>query len=106
MVPDKATTRWRSRGEAWREKAPGRTVALTPMLLGHAVTCFRCRLLKTNGSQSTSRHRPIAFSRKGLPLGLCSLSIMRAGGLFKIADDPFGGLPQIRHDRILRRRRV
>ena len=60
----------RPRGEAWREKALGRTVALTCIVLGHTVTCYRCCSRRTRGSRSASRHRPIAFSRKGLPLGL------------------------------------
>jgi hypothetical protein len=71
--PRKATTYRSPRGKACREKAPRRTVTLTCLALDHAGTCCHCCLLQTSGSHSTSRNRPIAFSRRDLPLRLCTI---------------------------------
>ena len=62
-------TRSSPTGEPWREKASDRTIALTSMVLGQSVTCLYSCLLQTNSLQSTSRQKPIAFDRKGSPVG-------------------------------------
>jgi magnesium transporter len=75
IVRREATTQTNIWGEAWREEAPGRTVALTCMVPGYALTCYHCCSRRTRGSRSTSRHRPITPStslRAGFSGKFCS----------------------------------
>ena len=62
-------TRSSPAGESWSEKASDRAIALTSMVLGQSATCFYPCLLQTNSLLSTSRQKPIAFDRKGSPVG-------------------------------------
>jgi hypothetical protein len=69
MLRGKRSTHCKPRGEAWREKALKRASRLKCRMLGQTLAAVSLRLRHIDGLAPASSHRPIAFSRKGLPLG-------------------------------------